>query len=297
MTGTSRSAAASHMPPITPPATSLSERNALADSYATWASHASSTTCSSSFLPRTPPLALISSTASRAPSVRSLARTPSSPSCSTGASTPNAIVPFSSGVSAFFLPPQPPTASPPAPRRDGAFPYHDPLLLTALHKETRGPPLTERPARNVSRLRVVVDRVNVSVLLYAARSQRVRGTHVLLERQANAHRCSSGPSRSAAAVGAAEPPTLANAPPTPAALVALACRNDGSENVPLTRWPVGVGGRVGHAERAVTGRRDDVGRRRGRVVLRDARDERAERGRRAQRQRERGAAPCRRRRR
>ena len=31
MTGTSRSAAASHMPPMTP-ATSLSERNALADS-------------------------------------------------------------------------------------------------------------------------------------------------------------------------------------------------------------------------------------------------------------------------
>jgi hypothetical protein len=36
-------------------------------------------------------------------------------------------------------------------------------------------------------------------------------------------------------VGAAEPPTSANGPP------ALACRADGRENVPLTRWPVAVG--------------------------------------------------------
>ena len=35
--------------------------------------------------------------------------------------------------------------------------------------------------------------------------------------------------------GAAEPPTGANAP-----ALAAACSGDGSENVPLTRWPVAV---------------------------------------------------------
>jgi hypothetical protein len=35
-------------------------------------------------------------------------------------------------------------------------------------------------------------------------------------------------------VGAAEPPTSASGPPAPA------CRAEGSENAPLTRWPVAV---------------------------------------------------------
>ena len=40
-------------------------------------------------------------------------------------------------------------------------------------------------------------------------------------------------------VGAAEPPTAVSAPPVPPpALVALTFSACGSENVPLTRWPV-----------------------------------------------------------
>src|SRR5688572_29430262 len=43
------------------------------------------------------------------------------------------------------------------------------------------------------------------------------------------------------AVGAAAPPTSANAPPVPAGLDAFTWSADGSENAPLTRCPVAVG--------------------------------------------------------
>ena len=89
-------------------------------------------------------------------------------------------------------------------------------------------------------------------------------------------------------VGAAEPPTAAKAPAGPAA-GEEPCAISGwlSENVPLTSLPVAVGGRVGDRQGRVTGGGDHGGRGLGRVVLADARRERAERGRRAHRQRER----------
>src|SRR5690606_33197051 len=49
-----------------------------------------------------------------------------------------------------------------------------------------------------------------------------------------------GPVYVSSVVGLAEPPTSASAPPVPPGLEADACSADGSENSPLTRWPVAV---------------------------------------------------------
>jgi hypothetical protein len=72
-------------------------------------------------------------------------------------------------------------------------------------------------------------------------------------------------------VGAAESLTSAGAPP------AVACNALGRKNAPLTKMARRGGARVGHAQRRVTHGRDHVGRGLRRVVLREARRERAER--------------------
>src|SRR5689334_9639606 len=50
----------------------------------------------------------------------------------------------------------------------------------------------------------------------------------------------TGAAYDSSAVGLAEPPTAASAPPVPSGLEAFACSAAGSENEPLTRWPVAV---------------------------------------------------------
>ena len=81
--------------------------------------------------------------------------------------------------------------------------------------------------------------VKVSVLLYAP----VRSASVALIVLRELHRDRVVGDRAGVGqqvVGLALPPTSASAVPVPAALVAAACRADGSENAPLTRWPVAV---------------------------------------------------------
>src|SRR3954447_19058121 len=80
---------------------------------------------------------------------------------------------------------------------------------------------------------VVVESVNVSVLAYVP----VRSASVELTCCRNVIATGSldtGLDHVLRTVGAEEPPTSA------AALPALACSGEGSENVPLTRWPVAV---------------------------------------------------------
>src|SRR5215470_20192106 len=80
---------------------------------------------------------------------------------------------------------------------------------------------------------VVVDSVNVSDLAYVPE----RSASPALMCCWNAIVTASlevGAVQDFSSVGAAEPPTSANEPP------ALACSVVGSENVPLTRWPVAV---------------------------------------------------------
>src|SRR3954468_6492607 len=86
---------------------------------------------------------------------------------------------------------------------------------------------------------VVVDSVNVRVLLYApVRSASL--APIACENVIVTESLDTGALYVSRGVGAEEPPTLASAPPVPAALVAFACRADGSENDPFTRWPVAV---------------------------------------------------------
>ena len=121
---------------------------------------------------------------------------------------------------------------------------------------------------------LVVDSVNVSVLLYAPVRSASLDADRLLERRSltdvvgrpgrrGQQRASGSPSRRPAR-------TRRRA----AALVALACSGCGSENVPLTRWPVAF--ELGSATDSVASPAVEMTlrRRRRRVVARHARDER-----------------------
>src|SRR5689334_12730953 len=85
----------------------------------------------------------------------------------------------------------------------------------------------------------VVDSVNVRVLLYVpVRSASLASTCCWNCRLTGS--LETGPWYASRAVGFADPPTGANAKPSPAGLLAFACSADGSENPPLTRCPVAV---------------------------------------------------------
>src|SRR6185437_2742818 len=77
----------------------------------------------------------------------------------------------------------------------------------------------------------VVDRVNVSVLLYVPVRSASLAPIVCLKLTCT-DSFEVGAVQLLSSVGAALPPTGANGPP------ALACSACGSENVPFTRWPV-----------------------------------------------------------
>jgi hypothetical protein len=85
----------------------------------------------------------------------------------------------------------------------------------------------------------VVDSVNVSVLLYVP----VRSASLEPMCWPNVIATGSletGPLYASTCVGLDDPPTAAAAEPVPAGLVASAVSGEGSENAPLTRWPVAV---------------------------------------------------------
>ena len=116
---------------------------------------------------------------------------------------------------------------------------------------------------------VVVDSVNVSVLLYVARAQRVAGTDRWVNSIATAS-LDTGPVPRLHRGRQTEPPTFSGC---------------GSENAPLTRWPVG---RVRHAQRRVTRASRSRSPSSTPCSLVHARRERPERRRRAHHQRQRG---------
>ena len=119
-------------------------------------------------------------------------------------------------------------------------------------------PEPARRSRRVPAYGFVVDSVNVSVFAVAAGAQWVGGRDALLERDRHGvvgHR--AGPRR----------------------LVELDLQRLGRRTRRWSRWP-----RLGDAQRRVARGRDDVAGRRRRVLLVDARRERAERRRRAERQ-------------
>ena len=115
---------------------------------------------------------------------------------------------------------------------------HD-WLLTPMTSVTRytlsaiNPPRLKR-TRESTTYGVVVDSVERQRLRVGTRAKRVVGADRPLKLIATG--LGHGPLQVFRGVGLAEPPTGAYV----ASVCALACRVDGSENAPLTRWPVAV---------------------------------------------------------